>query len=348
MLKLTRYVYVRKNCDLPAVTCNFLQRTVSSSTIKRNSKVSNLKKYWFWRFVDYVKNYESVLKRKFPRTMQVYHIFSGGTKEFYYDLKKYVVILKKNTVHGVESLTNEELKLNFTLRRDIVRIAPVLLISAVPFTNYIIFPLAYYFPRQLLTSHYWTAQQKTDFMILDLRKRLKHNACLFKYFQTNVPMIQDKLLMRKWTDIIACLGSGSHPDTNNIIYCSELFLGPPYGIDYLKRKHLNELLAMHGMPIWKPLKRNRLVERGILLKRMDTAIHREGGVMKMSDESVRWALSFRGLNPAELSQDEMREWLNRWITVSDIVSEKTISLLLHCPMLLAHDHLSNRKVIYKL
>lgn len=348
MFKLTRYVYLHKNAGIWTVTCNFVQRTVVSTNSKdTNTKVSKLKKYWFLRFVDYVRNYDVVLKKNFPRTMQVYSIFSEGTKAFYFDLKKYLSVVKKHTLDGVEYLTSNELQLKYKLQKDIMKISPVLLISAVPFTNYIIFPLAFYFPRHILTSHYWTQQQKLDFLVIDHQRRLRHNMPLFKCLQAEVPNITDKLLLKKWNDVIACLGSGSHPTTEDIIYCSNLFLDKPYGLKNLKRKHLKELLGVYDMSIWRPYRRYRLMERGTLIKQMDTAIIREGRSTEMSQDGLQWALSFRGLNPANLPLKNMEEWLEDWLKVSEFVNKENMSLLLHCPILLAYNHPNNWKTIYK-
>lgn len=135
-------------------------------------------------------------------------------------------------------LTREELQLHYTMRSDLIRILPVFLVSAIPFTNYVIFPLAYYFPRHLLTSHYWTLQQKLDFMLMHHKKRLKHNRPLFRCIQAELPSIKNQILKAKWNDIIACLGSGTHPDTKDIITCRELFASQPYSLDSLRRKHI--------------------------------------------------------------------------------------------------------------
>lgn len=308
--------------------------------------VSNIKKYWFDKYINYIKNYEQVLAKNFPRTMHVYRIFSIGTKEFIQDVKKYILILKKQNIDGIDNLTADELRLTYTMPKDLTKICPVLLISAVPFTNYVIFPLAYYFPRHLLTSHYWTLQQKLDFMLLDHKKRLKHNRPLFRCMQAELHNIKNHTLKLKWSGIIACLGSGTHPNVKDIIACSELFIDQPFSLNNLKRKHTKELLGIHNIPSWRPFKRKKLMEKGMLIKQMDQAIQREGGTTAMSNDAIRWALSFRGVNPANMSLESMRNWLEQWFIVSNTVNENTISLLLHSPILLAYNHPTNWILVY--
>ena len=52
------------------------------------------------------------------------------------------------------------------------------------------------------------------------------------------------------------------------------------------------MLHMHGMPRWQPFRRQRLLNRGLLLKRMDNAIQNEGGVTKIPNEALKWVNIF--------------------------------------------------------
>ncbi|XP_029051877.1 LETM1 domain-containing protein 1 [Osmia bicornis bicornis] len=342
---------VRQKCifqnkkNLPFIHTSIQNQLQQGRNTEKN-KVSNIKKYWFDRYINYIKNYEQVLERNFPRTMHVYRIFSIGTKDFINDVKKYILILKKQATSDANSLTVEELRLSYTMPKDLIKICPVLLISAVPFTNYVIFPLAYYFPRHLLTYHYWTLQQRLEFMLLDHKRRLKHNRPLFRCMQAELNNIQNQTLRVKWNGIIACLGSGTHPNVKDIIACSELFAGHPYSLNNLKRKHIKELLGIHDISSWRLFKIQKLIERGMLIKRMDQAIQKEGGSIKLPNDEIRWALSFRGLNPANMSLKSMRNWLDQWCIISNTVNENTISLLLHSPILLAYNHPTNWILIY--
>lgn len=223
------------------IRCIPMQRSlvkVEKGLDKRNGKVANLKKYWFGRYMDYIKNYEHTLEKKFPRTVQMYRIFSVGSRSVYTDLKRFVSAVKKQGSNGIDSLTREELQLMHTMPKDLRKLSPLFLLSALPFTNYIIFPLALYFPHYLLTSHYWTLQQRLEFMLSNHKSRLKHNRPLFRCIQAELKTIEDQTLKMKWRDVIACLGSGTHPTTKDIIACSELFSSRPYSFNALKRRHM--------------------------------------------------------------------------------------------------------------
>lgn len=59
-------------------------------------------------------------------------------------MKEYVRVLRKINAHdkNLECLTRKELELYIQMPHDMLRVAPVLIISTLPFTNYIMFPLA--------------------------------------------------------------------------------------------------------------------------------------------------------------------------------------------------------------
>lgn len=334
--------FIFQNQRILPFTYTYIRYQIQQEKKSEKHRISNIKEYWFNKYINYIKNYDKVLEKRFPKTMHVYRIFSIGTKDFIQDTKKFIQIKTKN----IDTLTADELQLSYTVHKDIVKLFPLLLISALPFTNYIIFPLAYYFPRYLLTSHYWTLQQKLEFMLLDHKKRLKHNRPLFRCMQAELHNIKDHKLKLKWSGIIACLGSGTHPNVKDIIACSELFANEPFSLNSLKRKHIKELLGIHNISSWKLFKRRKLKERSILIKRMDEALQKEGGTTTMSNDAIRWALSFRGVNPANMSLESMRNWLEQWFIISNTVNENTLSLLLHCPILLAYNHPTNWILVY--
>lgn len=65
-------------------------------------------------------------------------------KEFIGDFKSFYLVLNKinSSSVGIPRLSRKELELYYQFPKDMRTIAPVLLISALPFMNYIMFPLA--------------------------------------------------------------------------------------------------------------------------------------------------------------------------------------------------------------
>lgn len=75
--------------------------------------------------------------------MNMYRVFSVGIKDFLRDLKTYISLrFKIIRDKGFSKLTRQDIELYQKMPSDMLKIAPVLILSAIPFGNYIIFPLA--------------------------------------------------------------------------------------------------------------------------------------------------------------------------------------------------------------
>ncbi|XP_051162920.1 LETM1 domain-containing protein 1 isoform X1 [Leptopilina boulardi] len=333
---------------------------LSENKLKKQEKtIGKFKEVWQINHMNLMKKYKIYInnmiqqydnnmnnvEKRFPK-MKIMRVFNTGLKDIYQDIKKYISIKKKKKLNGIQSLTRDEIELNFKLPRDLLKVSPVLIISAIPFTNYIVFPLIYFFPRVFLVSYFWTIQQRLDYFLYNYKRKLKYNKPVLRCLQAQKREIS-QLHRIRWNGIIASLGSGTHPTISDLIACKELFKGHPFSLNSLKRNHINELLGLHTMSRWMPFRRKRLLNRGLLIKSMDIAIQKEGGVTKIPIEALKWVVSFRGLNPVNMSTESMQEWLDQWLIISSEVDKTSISLLLHCPVLLAYNHPTNWTLLYR-
>jgi len=303
---------------------------------------SPLKKYVLGRYVEYLRNYEGVMEKKFPSAMRIFRIFKVGIKDFYVDTVDFLKVAKKVNLEAkaMKKLSKKELALYFKMPSDMVRVAPVLLISALPFANYIMFPLAYLFPRQLLSSHFWSLQQRTQFAVVEQKQRLKHYKPVFRALQAKASQIKMHPLYPRWRHIIALLGSGLHPTPEQIYACKNLFENGPFDLQHLLSGHLVSLLHMHNLHMgWR--RRSRLIDHASMIQLFDKAIVTEGGVTTMNHDEVRTACFLRGLNPTNMNADETGIWLTRWVSLSLRVGSDNPSLILHLPIFLAYNHPSN-------
>lgn len=201
------------------------------------------------------------------------------------------------------------------------------------------------FPRHLLTSHFWSIQQRSEFQQIFLKNRLFYNRKIYRILQSKLHLVKDNALQSKWNDVIGRLGSGLHPSAAELINIKELFTCPPYQLSSLSSKHLRFLCHVHGLNILI-LKRFRLMEHAYVVHHMDLAIKREGGVHNMSTEALQKACFLRGLNPTNLSTECLIEWLKEWVKVSSVVNETNVSLFLHLPILISYNHPNNWHLIY--
>lgn len=323
------------------LTINRMKHTKVLKTEKEKFRT-----YVIQRYIEYVKNYTKVLEDRFPTAMKMYRVFSTGIKEFLTDLKKYISLrIKLATDEGFSKMSRQDIELYQKMPSDMWRIAPVLILSAIPFGNYVIFPLAFLKPRKLLCSHFWSIQQKVEFTTQDLVERLRCNKPVLRALQAKVHSIPNSETKYTWKKVIALLGSGVHPKIEDILACKELFASEPYQLTSLTYAHMGYLLKMHGLK--KSIFRmNKLKYRAYLLIEMDKAIVREGGVDNLSTEALRYACHIRGLNGSHLTNQEMKNWLVKWLKVSEHIDKSSYSLLLHSPIFLAYNHPQNWVLIY--
>ncbi|XP_063910700.1 LETM1 domain-containing protein 1 isoform X2 [Zophobas morio] len=345
----TSLVFLAKPPKMPEIFRNI---HISPALHRKSLYKTESKKIRFYivhRYVEYLKNYDQILEKNFPSAMQVYRMFSMGIKDFAVDLKEYFKIVRlfnSPEKDKFRKLTRKEIELYHQMPKDMFKVAPLLLLSALPLVPYVVFPIAYFFPRVFLSRHFWTLQQKSEYSIFYLRTRLLNNRSLFRCVQAELDGLKGHGLYKDWAVILGMIGSGVQPKAEQILKCKDLFMCQPYHLFYLKGKHVKYLLKIHNLHLgW--FRRARLVERAVILKEMDRAIIREGGVHNMPIEALRNACLIRGLNPANMRNEDMVNWLNSWIKISNVVDKENLSLLLHCPILLAYNEPSNWILIYK-
>lgn len=169
-----------------------------------------------------------------------------GVRIFYRDVKDYYRIIKQlnSPKRTIDTLTRKEIELYHQMPKDIIKLAPTLIMSTLPFAFYVLLPLVYFFPRQMLTNHFWNLQQKADFNVLILKKRLKHNRAVFRHLQLHLPWLEGHPLHKKWCKILGDLGSGVQPDVQLIIDCKDLFNEKPYHLNSLSMNHIVRIFVI--------------------------------------------------------------------------------------------------------
>ncbi|KAK4877266.1 hypothetical protein RN001_009772 [Aquatica leii] len=328
------------------VRCIYLKHTPSKKSIYKTEEAKKIRFYILDRCFEYFKTYNAFLEKKFPRAMRVYRLFMDGMKDFFKDFKEYIKIVHSLNISGksLNDLTLKEIELYQQMPKDMRRIAPFLIVSLLPFANYVSFPIAYYFPRQILCRHFWNLQQISEFSVIFLQKRLSHNKPVFRHLQFQLPNLEG-VLHEKWSKVLGTIGSGLHPHPYNILECKELFETGPYHLQYLSSNHVKHLSKMHEVPMgW--FRRTRLGDRAIILQAMDRKIMQQG-IEKLPQDVLRNACLFRGLSPVNMKNEDMVAWLNKWIIISCAVNKNSLSLLLHCPILLAYNEPTNWQLIYR-
>lgn len=181
----------------------------------------------------------------------------------------------------VADLSHRELVNYMSTPQALRKMTPFLLISSVPFAQYVTLPLAFWFPKQLLSRHYWNIEQRTRFAIQDHTNRLAYYRPVFRHLQSRLESIKEPGegdgLREQCRQVFARLGSGTHPTVSQTLALSPLFTSPsgPYELHSLSHAHLMALCKVHATSSLLPGKRSRLKKHTLFLKELDNAWKRE-------------------------------------------------------------------------
>ncbi|CAN8027124.1 unnamed protein product [Ixodes persulcatus] len=276
-----------------------------------------------------LEGYDMILK-KFPVAYRLHQVFLIGTRDLYQDIREYMRISQELRYgKSVRELSRRELELYFQIPRDIIKVAPVLFVIALPATNFFMFPLIYLFPKQLLTWHFWSLEQRVDFSVSNYLP-------VFRYMQAIVPEGEEG---QKLLRIFHKLGSGTHPTVEDILDAKQYFMDKPLALSKLSRKHLVILIRVSNRSLFRFGSGSGLVALCLVPVRF---WFRVAHII-----SLRLLACFlRGLNPMGLSKKDLIAWLQDWIKISSSIDSQSMSLLLHCPILLAYNQPSNWILIH--
>ena len=204
----------------------------------------------------------------------------------------------------------------------------------------------YMYPRHLLTSHFWSIQQRSEFQEIFLKERTSYNRKIFRFLQSKLEATHMASDFKTWNYVLGLLGSGTHPTAEEILSIKEIFTESPYHLNSLSSSHLSALCKLHGIH-GMYLKCVRLSEHCYTMHHMDLAIKSEGGVHNLPTDALRHSCYLRGLNPSNLRNEELIAWLREWIRVSMVIGSENISLYIHLPILLSYNHPNNWKLSHK-
>lgn len=134
----------------------------------------------------------------------------------------------------------QNFRLYYQLPKDMMKIAPVLLISTLPFANYVVFPIAYMYPRLFLSSHFWSLDQRKDFQQIYLKIRISNNRKVLRYLQSKLELTKrgGPEDFQKWNYLLGLLGSGTNPSSDEILAVKHLFSEAPYSLSSLPASQL--------------------------------------------------------------------------------------------------------------
>ncbi|XP_040281862.1 LETM1 domain-containing protein 1 [Bufo bufo] len=288
--------------------------------------------------------YEHFLERKLPNFYILYSTFMKGLRMLFIDGKEVRAIRRKMKSHGIQyhQLPYREMEKLRQFRRDVIKAAPVIMISIPPFANYLVFVLMYFFPRQLLIRYFWTPKQQEEFLEIYHSKRKDVYEDVLDGMLKSVSSVTEQTLQDQIHHLVTQVQHGVHPKVANLQEVRAAFSHPPFcmnSLDVQKMKALSRIMFLTPhLPAF--FLQRRLRSHIFEIHHLDSALH-QLGVKELTDEEVKGACYIRGLNSAPLSAEDCRKWLNCWLQLSGKLKESEASLLLHSMVLLCVNYLQS-------
>jgi hypothetical protein len=174
---------------------NTICRTISSRKLNRKTnpslpnlatgdeatKKTEIKRKFFSRMFEFVETYsEKVLATLLPEVaLNAVKTFSRGTKALLVDMKEYswvnhVLSETRNWQKACITLSRQQLEVYLYLPGELMRVSPVLIVSAFPMAQNIAFPLAMMYPNHLLSSHFYDEAQQMKAYHSEITGRQSH------------------------------------------------------------------------------------------------------------------------------------------------------------------------------
>ncbi|XP_018417619.1 PREDICTED: LETM1 domain-containing protein 1 [Nanorana parkeri] len=285
--------------------------------------------------------YEQFLERKFPNFYILYSTFMKGSRMLLIEAKEVREIKVNMRSRGLKfhQLTYREMEKLRQFRRDIIKAAPVVIISIPPFANYLVFVLMYFFPRQLLIRHFWTPKQQPEFLEIYHSMRKEVYKDVLESLQIAASKVSAEPLHNHMVQLFTQVQRGVHPQLTDIEAIKAAFSGPPLSmteLDGIQMKALSRILFLTPhLPAF--FLQRRLKSHILEIRHLDAALL-QLRVDELTDEEVKRACYIRGLNGAHLGAEACRRWLSCWIQLSGKLEVSEASLLLHSMVLLSTNY----------
>nr|XP_058957905.1 LETM1 domain-containing protein 1-like [Pocillopora verrucosa] len=283
---------------------------------------------------------------RYQKFRKVINTFVAGSKQLGKDVKVMFQIqrkLKSNNYNWEVLKTEEILHLHQT-RKDLLKSLPVVVGFFIPFLGYAVPFVAFLYPKQLLSHHYWQPHQREKFAQQDVRRRRKYQLPLVR--EVGRLALRYKA-SRYSTDLMSTSVKAvnkKHLSNEELLQMAEFFEGNLLGFDHLPRYHLKKLSQVWLITPWLPksflrIRLKRLVKS---IKREDAAIKKEG-LVNLQEDQLKVVCHSRGLDTTDVDPEALVQWLAEWVELSDAAGDTDESFLAHCAVFKAMNYSKDGK-----
>ncbi|XP_035661524.1 LETM1 domain-containing protein 1-like isoform X1 [Branchiostoma floridae] len=231
-----------------------------------------------------------LLQRAHPTAGKVYVQFINGAVQSWREGKTAAGIMRhKHTLgRGYARLTWREVDCCRQFKLDVLKTLPVFLLASLPFIWLLVLPLIYFYPKQLLSSQFWSAGQRVTFFNSYHMERVAYYPSILQALHRKAHRVEDFRNRTKLQELCSNALREESPSTAAIMRVRPTFSHPGLHFNKLSRTQLawlsRTLLLTPYLP--KLLLRRRLLKHLEDVHAMDRGIQQEG-LSTLSTQELR-------------------------------------------------------------
>ncbi|KAK5985653.1 hypothetical protein GCK32_002067 [Trichostrongylus colubriformis] len=225
----------------------------------------------------FTERYEKFISR-WPVVYGMHRMVVDGSRWCFSDIKTYIRLKREMSSNGrkLESLSMPELEVLVQMPTELPRVAVTAMLLPLPFGFYVIGFAVIFFPRVILTRHFWSDTQRKKFFQLDVERSLANSS------------------------IRTSIGNPSSIDNVRV-----------ENLDELGFRGLIALSVLHSTYPWPGMK-NRFTLRCKAVRQLDKLI--ENQLDTLTERQLHFHLFIRRIKVRENApESELRKALKDWI-----------------------------------
>uniref|UniRef100_A0A1I7YY72 Letm1 RBD domain-containing protein n=1 Tax=Steinernema glaseri TaxID=37863 RepID=A0A1I7YY72_9BILA len=266
-----------------------------------------------------VAKFEDYIKPRYPRMYKLHRMVKDGCTWCISDMKCYYRIRRDllREKRTLTDLTTDELESYVQTSEEISKLYGIVAIAVMPFTIYIIGFAIIFFPRLILTRHFWSNEQRKDFWAYSLKKSAARH---YQPIAEGVKSLDEKVkIPMRFEDL------------------GQLKMPP---LIEFPMSHIIRLCLVHRCFPFSGIR--RLNHRAEVIRELDSRQLNELHLVdEMDDQQLYMHLFIRRLQYDGKSIPEMRQLLKSWLVASKAISHDP-SLMIHAPILCQADGLPKK------
>ena len=313
---------------------------ISNCYISSGPKL-NAAKNWLNKSTKKVYDWLEVLS---PPARQFTEDLAKGAKENWSDVKTYWFVRKRLKVNPNASVSYfEEMKI-FMLKREAVKIIPLIPFFVFPFGFITLFFPIYFFPRYVLPHTFWTDIQRKKFHSQMHQERLPHYNIVLHHLNYHRENTSNPDVSHLLNEIFTIMNANDIPSNALMLRFRSVCNSnsSPFNLEVrnvgILLRSFSRISLYYPIPLPTRVLCSQLQSYGKTIIGLDQKLRNGNALQKLSAKDVEIAALLRGVNSANLTTEANIYWLRNWLKLTKSCNSNDYWFVLHAMVLLSSNY----------